>query len=36
MSNLSPERVCKSSFKIPVNCLKTNFLNGQEVAKKIV
>lgn len=36
MSNLSPERVCKSSFKIPVTCLHTGNLTGLEVAQRIV
>lgn len=32
MSNLSPERVSKSTFTIPVECLKTSFMTGFEVA----
>lgn len=36
MSNLSPERVCKASFSIPIKSLNSSFLPGEEVAKRIV
>ena len=36
MSNLSPERVCKATFSIPIKQLNTPFMTGEEVARKIV
>ena len=36
MSNLTPERVVKAWFEIPVNVLKSGIYDGIEVAKRIV
>ena len=36
MSNLCPERLAKSVFEIPVECLSKNGISGLDVAKRIV
>lgn len=36
VSNLCPERVVKSSFKIPVNFLKSDKFSGLQIAQRII
>ena len=36
VSNLSPERIIKSFFEVPVSCLTTKEMKGEEVARKII
>lgn len=36
VSNLAPERVCKSFFKIPINKLNKDYQKGLKLANRII